>query len=70
MLVYTQIYAYIGAFWFVFGTVLHYLQFANDSIYTVEFQVVPTLNHAIILGIPLLHIINPSINWKTHTITW
>ena len=46
------------------------LQFADGAIHTVEFRVVPALNHAIILGIPFLHTLNPSIDWKTHTITW
>ena len=45
------------------------LKFADGAVYTVEFWVIPVLNHAIILGIPFLNIFNPSINWKTHTIT-
>ena len=46
------------------------LQFADDTIYTVEFLVVPALNQTIILGMTFLHTLNPSIDWKTHTITW
>ena len=46
------------------------LKFADGAIHTVEFRVVPALNHAIILEIPFLYTLNPSINWKTHTITW
>ena len=46
------------------------LQSTDVDIHTVEFRVVPALNHAIILGISFLHILNPSINWKAHTITW
>ena len=40
------------------------LKFANGAVHTVEFWVVPALNHAIILGMPFLHIFNPSVNWK------
>ena len=36
------------------------LQFADGAIHTVEVRVVPALNHAIILGMPFLHIVNPS----------
>ena len=44
------------------------LQFGGGAIHTFEFWVVPALNHAIILGMPFLHTLNPSIDWKTHTI--
>ena len=44
------------------------LQFADSAIYTVKFEV-SALNHAIILGMLFLHKLNPSIDWKTHTIT-
>ena len=46
------------------------LYFADGAIHTVEFRVVPALNHAIMLGMPFLHTFSPSIDWKTRTITW
>ena len=46
------------------------LQFADGTIYTVEFRIVSSLNHAIILGMPFLCILKLSIDWKTHTIIW
>ena len=44
------------------------LNFADSAVDAVEFWVVPALNHAIILGIPFLHIYNPIINCKNYTI--
>ena len=44
--------------------------FDDGAVHTVEFWVVPILNHAIILGIPFLHELYPSFDWKNHTITW
>ena len=46
------------------------LQFANGAIHTVEFRVLPALNQAIILRMPLLYTISTDIDRKTHTITW
>ena len=46
------------------------LQFADGAIYTVEFWVVPAFNHAILLGMPFLYTLNPSIDWKTHFIIY
>ena len=46
------------------------LQFADVAIHTVGFWIVPALNHAIILRMPFLHILNPIIDRKSHTITW
>ena len=44
------------------------LKFADGAVHSVEFSVVAALNHAIILGMPFLHILNPRIYWYTHTI--
>ena len=44
------------------------LQFADGAIHTVEYRVVPALNHALTLGMPSLHIFNSNVYWKTHTI--
>ena len=46
------------------------LLFADGTIHTVEFRVIPALNHATILGMPFLHTLSPSIFWKTHTSIW
>ena len=46
------------------------LQFADNTIYTVEFWVVPALNYAIILGMPFPHTLSPTIDGKTHSIVW
>ena len=46
------------------------VQFAYGAIHTVEFWVLPSLNNAIILGIPFLHTLNPSIYKKTPTFVW
>ena len=46
------------------------LKFAENVEYTVEFRVVPALNHQIILGMPFLHQVNPTIDWKKHLIKW
>ena len=45
------------------------LQYADGAIHTVDFRIVLTLNHTIILVMPFLHRINPSVDWKIHTIT-
>ena len=50
--------------------IVHLLvQFADGVVHTVEFWAVPVLNHAITLGMPFLHTLNTSIDWKTHIIT-
>ena len=46
------------------------LQFTNIAIHTVEFRVVPALNHNIVLGMPFLHTLKLSIDCKTQIITW
>ena len=46
------------------------LRFADGAVHTVEFQVVPPLNHAIILGMHFLHRLIPSVDFLNHTITW
>ena len=46
------------------------LKFAENVEYTVEFRVVPALNHQIILGMPFLHQVNPTIDWQKHLIKW
>ena len=38
------------------------LKFAENIEYTVEFRVVPALNHQIILGMPFLYQVNPLID--------
>ena len=45
------------------------VQFIDSAIYAVEVRVVPALNNAIVLGMPFLHTLNPSIDCNTHTIT-
>ena len=45
------------------------LKFADSDVHTVEFQVVPALNRAIILEMPFLYIFNLNIDWKTYNIT-
>ena len=37
------------------------LQFAEGAIHTVEFWVFPALNHVIILGMPFIYTLDPSI---------
>ena len=63
---------YLADRFFVFSSqIVHLsLKFADGAVYTVEFQVVPALTHAIIIGIPFLHEFNPSIDWLKYTITW
>ena len=41
------------------------LQYSDGAIHTIEFWVVPALNHAIILGMPFLYTLNSRIDWKT-----
>ena len=38
------------------------LQFTDSAIHTDEFRVVSSFNHAIILEMTFLHILNPSID--------
>ena len=54
----------------VFHQIVHLpVQYADGTIYTVEFRIIPVLNHAIILGMPFVHAFNPNINCKIYTIT-
>ena len=46
------------------------LKFADNAVHTVEFRVIPTLNHAKILVMPFLQKISPNINWWIHIITF
>ena len=50
-------------------TVYLQLQLAKSTIYTVEFRIVTAWNHSIIMVIPFLYTLKPSINWNIHTIT-
>ena len=46
------------------------LVFAYGAMRTVEFWLVPVLNHTMIFGMPFLHNFNSSIDWQNQTIIW
>ena len=50
---------------------IYHFKFANGAIYTVEFRVVPALNHAIILGNAFpTYTATPVLIGNPYTITW
>ena len=45
-------------------------KYSDSAAHTIEFRVVPTLNHTIVLEMTFLHKFSPTVYNKDHTITW